>query len=77
MNVIKKKKFALRIESAVTINQSVVWLTYMMYKFEDTQKHSEEKKINHDKDIFNPELPFVMGNSDIAYVIITSLGAMF
>jgi hypothetical protein len=49
----------------------------MMYKFEDTQKYSEEKKINHDKDIFNPELPFVMGNSDIAYVIITSPGAMF
>ena len=49
----------------------------MMYKFEDTQKYAEEKKINHDIDIFNSELPFVMGNSDIAYVIITSPGAMF
>jgi hypothetical protein len=48
-----------------------------MYKFEDTQKYSEEKKNNHDKDIFNPELPFIRGNSDIGYVIITSLGAMF
>ena len=49
----------------------------MMYKFEDTQKYAEEKMINHDKDIFNSELSFVMGNSDIAYVIITSPGAMF
>ncbi|CAN5404036.1 hypothetical protein BH18THE2_BH18THE2_11640 [soil metagenome] len=49
----------------------------MMYKCEDTQKYSEEKKINHDSDIFNPELPFLMGNSDIAHIIITSLGAMF
>jgi hypothetical protein len=48
-----------------------------MYKFGDTQKYSEEKKISQDKDIFNPELPFVRGNSGIAYVIITSLGAMF
>ena len=49
----------------------------MMYKFEDTQKYAEEKKINHDIDILNYELPFVMGNSDIAYFIITSPRAMF